>query len=108
MEGASMAHSRRSTAVVIGGKHGGLTAARVLADHFNAVTVLERTTSTIGPRCINDPTGLPSPWALLGGQQVMASLYPGFIKKLETLGAEPLSSRHGRRILSPDGQSVFR
>ncbi len=38
-------------AVVIGGSLAGLMSARVLADHFESVTVLERDHIDPGPRC---------------------------------------------------------
>ena len=63
--------------------------ARVLADHFDTVTVLERDRVANG-RTLHQsiPQGSHVHGLLLGGQQVMASLYPGFIEKLETLGAD--------------------
>jgi 2-polyprenyl-6-methoxyphenol hydroxylase-like FAD-dependent oxidoreductase len=75
-------------AVVIGGSLTGLMTARVLADHFDAVTVLERDHIDAHPTLHKSiPQGNHLHGLLLGGQQVMASLYPGFIEKLATLGA---------------------
>ena len=83
-----MTHHFGQQAVVIGGSLAGLMTARVLAEHFDAVTVLER------DRIENRPTLHPSipqgnhlHGLLLGGQQVMTSLYPGFLDQLDTLGA---------------------
>ena len=75
-------------AVVIGGSLAGLMAARVLADHFDTVTVLERDHIDDGPTLHQSiPQGSHLHALLFGGQQVMAALYPGFVGKLETLGA---------------------
>jgi 2-polyprenyl-6-methoxyphenol hydroxylase-like FAD-dependent oxidoreductase len=83
-----MVHHVGQRAVVIGGSVAGLMAARVLADHFDAVTVLERDHIDDQPALHQSvPQGSHLHGLLLGGQQIMASLYPGFIEKLETLGA---------------------
>jgi len=75
-------------AVVIGGSLAGLMTARVLAEHFNTVTVLERDRIEDRPALHQSiPQGNHLHGLLLGGQQVMASLYPGFLDKLTTLGA---------------------
>ena len=75
-------------AVVIGGSLAGLMTARVLADHFDAVTVLERDHIDAQPGIHKSiPQGNHLHGLLLAGQQVMASLYPGFLEKLDTLGA---------------------
>jgi hypothetical protein len=64
-------------AVVIGGSVAGLMTARVLADHFDAVTVLER--DRIENRQTlhrSVPQGSHVHVLLLGGQRAIASLYP--------------------------------
>ena len=84
-------------AVVIGGSLTGLMTARVLADHFDAVTVLERDHIDAHPALHKSiPQGNHLHGLLLGGQQVMASLYSGFIDKLEKLGA--VRCRMGRDL----------
>ena len=75
-------------AVVVGGSLAGLMTARVLADHFDAVTVLERDPIELQPVLHKSiPQGHHLHGLLLGGQQVMASLYPGFLDHLDALGA---------------------
>lgn len=75
-------------AVVIGGSLAGLMTARVLADHFDAVTVLERDAIDDQPGIHPSiPQGHHLHGLLRGGQQVMASLYPGFLAQLDALGA---------------------
>src|SRR6266849_8760818 len=64
-------------AVVIGGSLAGLMTARVLADHFESVTVLERDHIESRPALHKSiPHGNHLHGLLLGGQQVMASLFP--------------------------------
>jgi 2-polyprenyl-6-methoxyphenol hydroxylase-like FAD-dependent oxidoreductase len=85
-------------AVVIGGSLTGLMTARVLADHFDAVTVLERDRIDAQPALHQSiPQGNHVHSLLLGGQQVMASLYPGFIEQLATLGA--VRCRAGKEVV---------
>jgi 2-polyprenyl-6-methoxyphenol hydroxylase-like FAD-dependent oxidoreductase len=93
-----MTNHRGQHAVVIGGSLAGLMTARVLADHFDAVTLLER--DHIDERTAlhkSIPQGNHLHGLLLGGQQVMASLYPGFVEKLEALGA--VRCRAGKEIV---------
>ncbi len=83
-----MAKHLGQQAVVIGGSLAGLMTARVLAEHFDAVTILERDYIEDQPALHQSiPQGNHVHSLLLGGQQVMASLYPGFIEQLATLGA---------------------
>lgn len=81
---------RRATrhAVVIGGSLAGLLAARVLAEHAEKVTVVERDRFPEGP----DPRpGVPQGRHLhvliAGGQQAFDELLPGFMAELKELGA---------------------
>jgi 2-polyprenyl-6-methoxyphenol hydroxylase-like FAD-dependent oxidoreductase len=93
-----MANHFGQHAVVIGGSLAGLMTARVLADHFDTVTVLERDRIENGPTLHQSiPQGSHVHGLLLGGQQVIASLYPGFVAKLETLGA--VRCRAGRELV---------
>jgi 2-polyprenyl-6-methoxyphenol hydroxylase-like FAD-dependent oxidoreductase len=87
MEGP-MANCLGEHAIVIGGSLAGLMTARVLADHFESVTVLERDLIESGPALHRSiPQGNHLHGLLLGGQQVMASLYPNFLAKLEEFGS---------------------
>lgn len=78
-------------ALVVGAGMGGLTTARVLADHFENVIVLERDSL---PEQADARTGIPQgkhAHALLaGGQQILNSLFPGFEQELAQIGAVPL------------------
>lgn len=75
-------------AVVIGGSVAGLMAARVLADHFESVTVLDRDVIEDRPALHRSiPQGHHYHALLLGGQQVLSSLFDGFADELHALGA---------------------
>jgi len=75
-------------AVVIGGSIGGLLSARVLSDHFDQVTVVER---DLIPETPQPRKGVPQGYhvhALFGGGvRVIERLYPGFFDKLVAGGA---------------------
>ncbi|MFG2331679.1 NAD(P)/FAD-dependent oxidoreductase [Streptomyces sp. NPDC048604] len=79
---------RTRHAVVIGGGLAGLLAARVLAEHAERVTVLERDRYPEGPEA---RPGVPQARhlhvLLEGGQQALESLLPGFLDELGELGA---------------------
>jgi 2-polyprenyl-6-methoxyphenol hydroxylase-like FAD-dependent oxidoreductase len=75
-------------AVVIGSSIAGLTAARVLTDHCERVTIIER---DIAPTIQEFRKGVPQarhPHILLkGGEQVLESLFPGLRQELLDNGA---------------------
>ncbi|NKY14127.1 NAD-binding protein, partial [Streptomyces somaliensis] len=78
-------------AVVIGGSVAGLLAARVLADHAERVTVVERDRYPAGvePRA-GVPQGRHLHVLLEGGQYAMESLLPGVVEELLAGGAPRL------------------
>ncbi|MCP9963607.1 FAD-dependent monooxygenase [Streptomyces somaliensis] len=78
-------------AVVIGGSVAGLLAARVLADHAERVTVVERDRYPAGiePRA-GVPQGRHLHVLLEGGQHAMESLLPGVVEELLAGGAPRL------------------
>jgi 2-polyprenyl-6-methoxyphenol hydroxylase-like FAD-dependent oxidoreductase len=75
-------------AIVIGGGIAGLLAARVLSDHFEQVTIIER---DLYPDAPNFRAGTPQArqihTMLLRGQHVIESLFPGFGAKILAAGA---------------------
>jgi 2-polyprenyl-6-methoxyphenol hydroxylase-like FAD-dependent oxidoreductase len=78
----------RHHAVVIGGSMAGLLAARVLSDHFEQVTIVER------DRLSNDadprkgvPQGRHAHLLLAKGASILAELFPDLYPKLEQDGA---------------------
>lgn len=84
----------------------GLMSARVLADHFAQVTVLERDAIVEGTDLHKSiPQGLHYHALLTGGQQVLSALYPGFTDKIVALGAVPWKPGKDSCFFRPDGKS---
>lgn len=101
-----MAHYLGQHAVVIGGSLTGLMTARVLADHFDHVTVLERDHIDDQPAVHKSiPQGHHIHALLLGGLQVLFSLYPDSSNKLENLGAVRVRVGEETAFFLPDGKA---
>lgn len=78
----------RGHAVVVGASLAGLLAARVLADHFDRVTVLERDRfPPDGENRTGVPQGRHAHGLLASGFRVMRSLFPGLRDELVERGA---------------------
>jgi 2-polyprenyl-6-methoxyphenol hydroxylase-like FAD-dependent oxidoreductase len=86
-------------AVVLGCSIGGLLAARVLADHFDRVTVIERDTLPDG---VADRRGVPQGrhvhGLLYSGAQALDELFPGFLEELVADGAVVLDGSGVSRV----------
>ena len=71
---------RREQAVVLGASMAGLLAARVLSDHFAAVTLVERDRL---PEGFEDRRGVPQGrhvhGLLASGQAILRQLFPGLM-----------------------------
>ncbi len=81
---------RVSRALVVGGGIAGLVAARVLADHFDQVTILERDRLHDGAAWRKGiPQGNHLHNLLKGGLNVLCDLFPGFDADLVGLGSVP-------------------
>jgi 2-polyprenyl-6-methoxyphenol hydroxylase-like FAD-dependent oxidoreductase len=91
-------------AIVVGGSVAGLCAARVLADVFDKVTVLDRDSY---PEDAKYRKGVPQsrhPHALLdGGRRRLERLFPGFDKKMLGGGALELDPGLNMAVLRADG-----
>jgi 2-polyprenyl-6-methoxyphenol hydroxylase-like FAD-dependent oxidoreductase len=91
-------------AVVIGGSLAGLLAARVLADHFDRVTLLERDRypAEPGPR-----KGVPQARhlhvLLVRGQSILERLFPGLRNDLIARGASLIDAARDLAWLTPAG-----
>ena len=85
-------------AVVIGGGIAGMLSARVLAEFFERVTVLERGDigDPLAPRP-SVPQGYHAHFLLKGGERSMENLFPGLVQDLVALGAVPV--RGGQDII---------
>ncbi len=78
-------------AVVVGGSMGGLVAARVLAGHFDRVTVIERDRLPDGADHRKGvPQGRQLHALLARGRDVLEVLFPGFGQELLAAGAVPV------------------
>ncbi len=72
-----------ATAVVVGGSMAGLLAARVLADHFERVIVLERDRFAEAPQSRQGvPQGRHAHALLARGERVLSRLFPGITDEL--------------------------
>jgi hypothetical protein len=80
--------NRRARALVLGGSMGGLLAARVLADHYERVTLLERDIfPPLGEHRKGVPQGRHTHGLLVSGARVLERWFPGFQKELIEDGA---------------------
>jgi len=103
------------TAVVIGAGISGLLAARVLADVFDRVLVLERDALPDGPEFRPGvPQARHAHVLLARGQSICEELFPGLSAELEAAGAPPFDTGytdilfpHGPAEPSPCGISVL-
>ncbi len=80
--------SSKTHAIVIGGSMAGLTAARILTDHYDHVTVFER---DVLPTGAEFRKGVPQgrhPHAILKrGEMILEQLFPGLVEQLIEAGA---------------------
>src|SRR5215472_15155570 len=98
-------------AAVLGASMGGLLAARVLADSYRRVTIVER---DLLPESGLDRKGVPQGWhahALLPrGAQILGELFPGLLVDLEASGVPVLRAPRefrfvfGGHLLCQDGE----
>ena len=101
-----MAKDLGQHAVVIGGSMAGLMTARVLADYFDHVTVLERDRIDDAPALHKSiPQGHHLHALLYGGQQVLSSLYPDFLSRLRSLGSVPYRTGKENVWFLPEGKA---
>src|SRR5688572_19745091 len=78
-------------AIVMGGGLAGLLATRVLADHFERVTLIERDQLTAEPAPRKGvPQGQHVHGLLLRGQEILSRLFPGIVSAMQGGGAVPL------------------
>jgi 2-polyprenyl-6-methoxyphenol hydroxylase-like FAD-dependent oxidoreductase len=83
-------------AVVIGASMAGLAAARVLSDHFESVTVLDRDPLPAGPGPRKGvPQGRHAHALLAGGARAIAELFPGIMEELVADGAALMEFNEG-------------
>jgi 2-polyprenyl-6-methoxyphenol hydroxylase-like FAD-dependent oxidoreductase len=107
-DGAGLsAVARPRHAVVVGGSLAGMLAARVLSDHFDGVTLLERDRFTETPAARKGlPQGRHAHVLLERGRRVMERFLPGLTGALVRAGAEPLDFTRDVAWMSPAGWYV--
>ncbi|MBK8022156.1 MAG: FAD-dependent monooxygenase [Chloroflexi bacterium] len=94
----------RHRAVVIGGSMAGLFAARVLADHFEQVTILDRDELTESAEFRNGvPQSRHLHQLLLRGQQIMEQLFPTLPADLKAIGAPSLEWGYNAIVATSEG-----
>ncbi|MGH4010932.1 MAG: NAD(P)/FAD-dependent oxidoreductase [Pseudonocardiaceae bacterium] len=102
--GVRASHANAGHAVVVGGGMAGLLAARVLADHFEQVTLVERDPLMDSAQTRKGvPQGRLLHAMLPRGQGIVERLFPGYGHELEAAGAVPLRAPTDALILSPAG-----
>ncbi|MGH6814884.1 MAG: FAD-dependent oxidoreductase, partial [Hyphomicrobiaceae bacterium] len=80
--------NKATHAIVVGAGMAGLVAARVLADRYDRVTLIERDALPIGPEWRKGVPQGRHPHALLGrGREVLEELFPGLTQELIDRGA---------------------
>lgn len=79
-------------AIVIGGSIAGLAAARVLTDHCERVTIIERDVASTAKQFRKGVPQARHPHVLLkGGELTFEGLFPGLTEELYAHGAEPVN-----------------
>ncbi len=91
-------------ALVVGGSMAGLLAGRILADHFERVTIVERDRFPEGP---GFRKGVPQSRhvhvLMTRGRQIVERLFPGLEEGLLEAGAELIDSAEDFEFLTPAG-----
>ena len=91
-------------AIVIGGSMAGLLTARVLSDHFDHVTIIERDQL---PQSANFRGGVPQArhlhTLLVKGQRIMEEMFPGFNEAMLDEGAVPMTWGKDTHFVSTGG-----
>src|SRR5262245_39425147 len=91
-------------AVVVGGSMAGMLAARVLADHFDSVTLLERDRFPETPAArAGLPQGRHAHALLERGRRIVERLLPGLTRELVRAGAELMDFTRDFAWLAPSG-----
>lgn len=91
VSGVSAGRRLGASAVVIGGSIAGLVSARILADYFDQVTLIERDALPDNSEARKGvPQGRHGHGLLGKGQEVMSRYFPGLFEELREQGAQPV------------------
>ncbi|MBZ0279270.1 MAG: FAD-dependent monooxygenase [Anaerolineae bacterium] len=97
-------NSQREQAIVIGGSMAGLLAARVLSDHFQQVTIIERDQlPDEGVYRNGVPQSRHLHTLLVQGQRIMETMFPGFSDEMAAEGAPEVTWGIGNVFLTTGG-----
>lgn len=103
------AHKKYNHAVVIGASMSGMLAARVAADHFDRVTLIDRDDLPMGSEPL-PRKGLPQArhvhLLLMRGRIILDRLFPGFTAELVAHGAQKIDVIGDVRWYSPVGWAI--
>ncbi|MBT2375340.1 FAD-dependent oxidoreductase [Pseudomonas fluorescens] len=95
-------------AVIIGGSIAGLVAARVLSEHFQRVTILERDLIDEGMACRKGTPGASHSHGLTSkGARALESIFPGIKNELKIAGSVVFDHAQGISSRVPSGQIPF-
>ncbi|MEO8394980.1 MAG: FAD-dependent monooxygenase, partial [Chloroflexota bacterium] len=98
----------RKHAAVIGGSIAGLWTARVLADHFDRVTVIDRDHFSDSAEARKGaPQGRQLHVLLVRGQQILDQLFPGVTNELQAEGVSMIRWTDELASLNPNGTWVL-
>ena len=93
---------QKQHAIVIGGSMGGMLAARVLTDHFERVTIVDRDTFPESPEHRKGvPQSLHAHGLLAKGQLIIEQLFPDILREMWAAGA---TAEGALVIVSPVGK----
>jgi 2-polyprenyl-6-methoxyphenol hydroxylase-like FAD-dependent oxidoreductase len=99
----------REHGLVLGASIAGLVTARVLSDHFDRVTIVERDVLPDGPE---HRRGVPQdrhPHVLqVGGAQALEQLFPGILDELEAAGSAVVAEDYSRFHFDVGGHVIAR
>lgn len=96
----------RGHAVVVGGSMAGLFNARVLADRFEQVTLIERDHFPEGPEFRKGvPQSRHVHVFMAGGRRIAERLFPGIEEDLISSGAQPVDMGEDGKWLTPAGMA---
>ena len=97
----------RNHAVVLGGSLAGLLAARVLSDHFERVTLIERDTFLMNTETRRGTPQANHVHALMPrGRQILESLFPGLQEEMMLCDAPLLDMARDVAWLTPEGWGI--
>ncbi|HZS08922.1 MAG TPA: FAD-dependent monooxygenase [Blastocatellia bacterium] len=100
-------HNADRRAVVIGGSMAGMLAARVLAEHYERVTVIERDSFPEGPESRpGTPQARHLHGLMLRGRQIIEQLFPGLNDELVAAGAINIDAGSDIAWHTPGGWGV--